>query len=59
MTLVEYKIAITVDLEEKPTKKEDLDEIGQFLAEDFYNMLENGEDFVEIRYIGADFVENL
>lgn len=55
MTLVEYKIAIILDFEQE---KADFDEIGEFLAEDIRNMLENGEDFVETRYIGRDFVEN-
>lgn len=59
MALVEYKIAVVVEFEEKPTKKEDLDEIGDFLAKDFENMLQNGEDFVKVWCLGGDFVENL
>lgn len=30
------------------------DDIGKLIADDLYNILENGEDYLEVYYIGAE-----
>lgn len=32
----------------------DYHDIGKLIADDLYNMLENGEDYLEVYYIGAE-----
>lgn len=32
----------------------DFHDIGKLIATDIYNMLENGEDYIEVYYIGAE-----
>lgn len=52
MNLVKLNLQITIEIEDS----EDIDEIGEFLATDFENMLDNGEDYVKIDYIGSEDV---
>ena len=51
-SLVMLKIGVILRTEEE--NDEHLDEIGQFLAHDLFYALDNGEDWVEVTYVGRE-----
>lgn len=51
-SLVMLKIGVILRTEEE--NDEHLDEIGQFLAHDLFCALDNGEDWVEVTYVGRE-----
>lgn len=53
MRKIEFIISIRAKIEDDNIKKQEIDEIGRFLAEDIENSMQNGEDFLETEYIGV------
>ena len=54
MTLV--RLTLSIIIEDETENNKDYDEIGQFLAKDVENMLYNGEDTLEVDYVGYDIL---
>ena len=54
MTLV--KLTLSVIIEDETENNANYDEIGLFLAKDIENMLNNGEDMLEVDYMGYDIL---
>lgn len=50
------RLTLSVIIEDKTENNKDYDEIGQFLAKDVENMLYNGEDTLEVDYMGYDIL---
>ena len=53
-SLVMLKIGVILRTEDE--NDEHLDEIGRFLAHDLFCALDNGEDWVEVTYVGREKV---
>lgn len=53
-----FLIEIVVVGECEQANLESLIEIGDFLAEDIFQSLDNGEDFIDVRLIGVNLREN-
>lgn len=53
---VELKIGVIIESEVEDDY--DFDDIGELIAADVYNILENGEDFLEVFYRGAEKYED-
>ena len=51
-------LKIGVILHTDSPNDQNLEEIGRFLASDLYYALENGEDWVDTKYLGCEIVEN-
>lgn len=55
--LIELKFGVIIESE---TEDEyDYGDIGELIAADIYEMLQNGEDYLEVFYRGAENYENL
>lgn len=55
MSLIALNFRIIVEDE---LEFEDFDDLGSFLAEDIQQIFENGEDYVNVEYMGHDIFEN-
>lgn len=53
-----FLIEIVAECEQNQVNLENLIEIGDFLAEDIFQSLDNGEDFIDVRLIGVNLREN-
>lgn len=53
-----FLIEIVAECEQNQVNLENLIEIGDFLAEDIFQSLNNGEDFIDVRLIGVNLREN-
>ena len=53
-----FVIEIIAECEQNEVNLEDLVEIGEFLAKDTLQSLDNGEDFIDVRLIGVNLREN-
>ena len=53
MKKVNFFIKITLEFDEDNPCNCHFDDIGEFLAYDIANSLDNGEDFVETEYLGG------
>ena len=49
---IELKFGVVIESE--IDDEYDYYDIGELIAADIYNMLENGEDYLEVYYIGAE-----
>lgn len=49
---IELKFGVVIESE--IGDEYDYHDIGKLIAADIYNMLENGEDYLEVYYIGAE-----
>ncbi len=54
-----FLIEIIAECEQNKVILENLVDIGEFLAEDIFQSLDNGEDFIDVRLIGVKLHENL
>lgn len=53
-----FLIEIVAECEQNQVNLENLIEIGDFLAKDIFQSLDNGEDFIDVRLIGVNLREN-
>jgi hypothetical protein len=53
---MELKIGVVIDSEVEDDY--DFDDIGELIAADVYEILDNGEDFLEVFYRGAEKYED-
>ena len=53
-----FVIEIVAECEQNQVNLESLTEIGDFLAKDILQSLDNGEDFIDVRLIGVNLREN-
>lgn len=53
---VELKIGVIIEAED--TDDFDFGDIGELVAADVYDLLNNGEDFLEVFYRGANIYED-
>lgn len=49
---IELKFGVVIESE--IDEEHDYHDIGKLIATDLYNILENGEDYLEVYYIGAE-----
>ena len=49
---IELKFGVIIESE--IDEEHDYHDIGKLIATDIYNMLENGEDYIEVYYRGAE-----
>lgn len=55
-TLKELKIGVVIECEAED--EYDFDDIGELIAYDIYQILDNGEDYLEVFYRGAEDYED-
>lgn len=53
---IELKFGVVIESE--ADDEYDYHDIGELIAADFYNILENGEDYLEVYYRGAEKYED-
>jgi hypothetical protein len=58
MTKNLYELQIGVVIESEIDDDYDFDDIGELIAADVYEILNNGEDFLEVFYRGAEKYED-
>lgn len=51
---MKIKLEFCSVIEPKIDDKYNYHDIGKLIADDLYNLLENGEDYLEVYYIGAE-----
>ena len=51
---MKIKLEFCSVIEPKIDDKYNYHDIGKLIADDLYNILENGEDYLEVYYIGAE-----
>lgn len=56
MPIMRMFIQINAEIDEVEAKLGDIEQYGKFLAHDIEKSLDNGEDYIEVKYMGGEIV---